>query len=264
MKRTWIFLALIAIVVALFTQTALAAEVLNYSLAGHSINIQINPDGSDNVVEKFFISFKDDAAKAQFRDKSTALGTILEEWKKLNPLFTPSLGDKSTNKQISYTEGDQSYLQISYSLTEPLMAKGKEATMLTEYSIKVDYFNSFYQSGLWIIPEKTTISIELPPGAEIRDTIQPDAEIGSDGARKVVTWTGYKSGNQLALNYVLWKKIEPVVDLNAINNFLFKSREGVVLIAIIILILAGIVWQRKSIYTKIEDFVEKHSLIKEE
>ncbi len=262
MKRTWVFLALA--IILLFAQTAFAAEVLNYSLSGHNINIQINPDGSDSVVEKFFITFKDDLAKAQFRDKSTALGTILEEWTKINPLFTPSLGDKSTNKQIAYTEGDQSYLQISYSLTEPLTAKGKEATMLTEYSIKVDYFNSFYQSGLWIIPEKTTISIELPPGAEIKGTIQPDAIISSSGARKVVNWAGYKSGNRLALNYVLWKKIEPVVDINAINTFLFKSREGMALIAIIIIILAGLVWQRKGIYGKIEDFVEKHSTIKEE
>jgi hypothetical protein len=261
MKRTILVLLLATLI---FAQTAFAAEIFNYSLGGHSINIQINPDGSDSVVEKFFINFNDDAAKAQFRDKSTALGTILEEWKKLNPLFTPSLGEKSTNKQISYTEGDESYLQISYSLTEPLMAKGKEATMLTEYSIKVDYFNSFYQSGLWIIPERTNISIELPPGAEIKDDIQPDAVISTSGARKVATWTGYKSGNQLALNYVLWKKIEPVVDLNAINNFLFKSREGMVLIAIIVLILAGLVWQRGKIYKKIEDFVEKHSTIQEE
>jgi len=263
MKKTLAVLAF-CVIILISAQSAFAAEVLNYSLGGHSINIQINPDGSDNVVEKFFINFNDNVAKAQFREKSTALGTILDEWKKLNPLFTPSLGDKSTNKQISYTEGDQSYLQISYTLTEPLTAKGKEATMLTEYSIKVDYFNSFYQSGLWIIPEKTTISIELPPGAELKDTIQPDAVISTNGSRKVVTWTGYKSGNQLALNYVLWKKIEPVVDLNAINTFLFKSREGMVLIAIIILILAGIVWQRKRIYSKIEDFVENHSVIRED
>lgn len=241
-----------------------AAHALDYQIAQHTINVTISTDAKDTVVEKFFINFPNDSAKIAFRENSLQLGTSIDEWKRLNPLFVSSLGENVQNKKIAYNEGEQNYLQISYDLIDPLMAKGKEATMLTEYDLKVNYFNSFYQAGLWIIPENTSISIELPPGAEVRDAIEPDSATTTNGTRKVITWQGYKSANKLSLSYVLWKKITPVIDLSATTNFLFKTQLGLLFLAIVAAIIAVIAWQRKKIGRRLEEFVEKHSVLKEE
>ncbi|MEI7943020.1 MAG: hypothetical protein WCH76_07675, partial [Candidatus Riflemargulisbacteria bacterium] len=174
-----LLITLILGIVVLFIGNAYA---LDYQITQHTINVQISVEGKDTVIEKFFINFPNDAEKISFRENSLQLGTSIDEWKKLNPLFVSSLGDNTQNKKIAYNEGVQSYLQISYDLSEPLMAKGKEATMITEYSLKVNYFNSFYQAGLWIIPENTSISIEIPAGAEIKGTIEPDATTSKNGA----------------------------------------------------------------------------------
>ena len=239
-------------------------HAIDYSVTSHTIDIQIAGEGNDTVIEKFFVGFPNEVEKKAFRDNSLLLGTNIDEWKSFNQEFTTSLGQNTSNKKISYTEGEQNYLQISYDLAEPLMAKGKETTMVTEYLIKVNYFNAFYQAGLWIIPDNTKISIELPPGAEIRDTVEPQASITNAGSRKIVAWEGYKSGNRLTLNYIMWKKIDPVIDLNALTLFLFNTQEGMLLILIVIIAIVVIVWQRKKITQKIEEFVETNSIIKEE
>jgi hypothetical protein len=240
------------------------ANAIVYSVASHSISVQIATEGNDTVVEKFFINFPNEGEKIAFREKGLLLGTNIEGWKEFNPSFTPSLGQNTLNKKISYTEGEQNYLQLSYDLSDPLMAKGKETSMVTEYVIKVNYFNSFYQSGLWIIPDNTSINIELPPGAEIKETAEPQASISSAGSRKVVVWQGYKNGNRLSLSYILWKKIDPVIDLNEMTSFLFKTQIGMVIVAAIIIALGIIIANRKRIKEMIEGFVENNSLIQEE
>jgi len=244
--------------------TVSCAHAINYSVSQRAINIQINTGGQDFVTERFYLYFPNETERILFREKSFEIGTDIQKWGTFNSLFAPSLGDNTSNKKISYNEGEQNYLEISYMLSEPLMAKGKEAQMLTEYRLKVNYFNSFYQAGLWIIPENTRITVELPPGAEIREAIEPQATVGSSGTRKTIIWEGYKSVNKLSLSYVLWKKMEPVVDLNEMMNFMTKTNEGRIITAALIAAFVLILWQRKKIAEKIEDFVEKNSIIKEE
>jgi len=251
------------LIFALLLVMLTSVNALDYSVYKHTITIIIG-DTTDSAVEKFYISFPSEAEKIAFREKSLELGTNLEEWSKINSAFVPNLGQNTSKKKIGYTEGEQNYLQISYDLTETLMAKGKEATMVTEYTMKVSYFNLFYQAGLWIIPDNTEINIELPPGAEIRDIIEPQANVTRNVARQVVSWQGYKSGSKLSLNYILWKKIDPVFDLNGMLNFITKTTEGNIIGALIILIIIGIIWQRKKISRAIEEFVETNSLIQEE
>ncbi|MFA5931273.1 MAG: hypothetical protein WC821_03095 [archaeon] len=256
-----LILVLILLLIAIFLTNVSAAT---YPISNHTIQIQINSEGTDKVVEKYFIFFVDEKTKIAFRNKSLELGTNLDAWKNFDASFVPTLDPNALNKKIAYVEGVDSYLQISYDLSEQLMAKGKEATMMTEYNLKVNFFNSFYTAGQWTIPENTTVSVELPPGAEIRETVVPQATITTNGSRKIVNWQGYKRGNELTLNYILWKKITPVVDINAITSFLFKTQEGLILILISIIILIVIIMQRKKITHAIEEFVEKNSIIQEE
>ncbi|MFA6064702.1 MAG: hypothetical protein WCW44_06490 [archaeon] len=239
-------------------------HALDYKPTTHSITIQISTEGNDKVIEKYYISFPTDADKLAFREKSVELGTSLDAWKQFNSNFSPSLGENTLNKKISYNEGEQNYLQISYDLSEPLMAKLKESTMATEYTIKVNYFDSFYHSGQWIIPEKTSISIELPPGAEIRSSTGFQTTTSKNVSRQVITWNGYQTTNELVMSYIVWKTMDPVIDLNAITNFLFKTQEGIILLLISAIIIIVLVMNRKKIYDSIEGFVEANSTIKEE
>jgi hypothetical protein len=247
------------------------SAAIDYAITTHTINIQIGLDNKDSnepakdtVIEKYNLYFATDADKVAFREKSLELGTSIDEWKKYNARFVPSLGENTLNKKIAYNEGEENYLQISYTLPDQLMAKGKEASMMTEYTLKVNYFNSFYQSGMWIIPEGTRITIELPPGAEVREAVEPQADIISNATRRNVVWNGYKSTNKLFIAYVMWKQITPVVDFGYITNFLTKTEAGWAIIIGILAILVVLVWKRKLISSRIEGFVEKHSMIKEE
>lgn len=239
-------------------------NAVDYTITEHTLNIQITNEGNDKIEERFYISFPNENEKISFRDKSLQLGTSLDNWKEFNKIFTQSIVENTLNKKIAYNEGEQNYLLLSYDLSETFMAKGKETSMLTEYVVKVNYFNSFYQAGLWIIPDNTKITVELPPGAEVRDAIEPEAVTTKQGTRTIISWQGYKSANKLALNYVLWKKMDPLVDLSAFNVFLFKTQAGQITIIAILLIIIILFWQRKKIVESIENFVENNSLIKEE
>ena len=210
------------------------------------------------------MTFDDETSKISFREKSLELGTNLEKWQLFNPVFTQSITQNTLNKKISYNEGAQNYLLLSYDLSEEFMAKGKETNMVTEYTLKANYLDSFYQLGLWIIPTNTKLMIDLPPGAEVRDIVEPEATITTQGTRKTITWQGYKSANRLSLNYILWKKMDPLLDISELNHFLFRTQTGQLIILAIIVLTGVLFWQRKKIVNAIEEFVENNSLIKEE
>lgn len=243
-------------------------NALSFGINQHSITIQIATEGNDKVTEKFYLNFPDENEKANFRQKSLEIGTSQEAWKQLNSEFTQSLSGNTLNKKIAVelpqNASDQSYLEMSYDLQDTLMNKEKETTLMEEYAMKINYFDSFYDAGNWIIPKDTTINIELPPGAKIEGTVAPEATIVTSGTKIIVTWEGYKSKNELNLKYTLWKKTDPIIDFNKLTNFLFNTTTGVTLIGIIIVIVLAIIWQRKKISGAIENFVENNSTIKEE
>ncbi len=237
----------------------------SYSITKHSINLEISSEGEAKIVEKFYLFFPTETDKIAFRDKSTSIGSDFEGWKKYNSRFAPSIGsENTTNGKISYNEGVESYLEISYELPEPLMAKGKETAMVIEYSIKANYLNNYYQSGIWIIPDNTVMTIELPPGADVKESIEPPSLITLQGSRKVITWEGYKSANRLTVNYILWKKVAPVIDISSLLTLLFKTTQGQIAILISAIIVVIILWKKKFITDRIERFVEENTKIEED
>jgi hypothetical protein len=236
-----------------------------YSITSHTINIQVEADGKASITERFYLYFPTNDDKVFFRGKSIEFGSSIEKWSSFNSRFDPTIGSNNLiNGTISYNEGEENFLEIRYGLTDSIMAKGKETNLVVEYSIKANYFNKLFQSGIWIIPDNTDLTIELPPGADIRENIEPKAEIATSGLRKLVIWKGYKSGNRLNLDYVLWKKIDPVVDLNSLSTFTFRTSTGQIILVISTLIILGILWKRKKIANKIEEFVESNTKIEEE
>jgi len=252
---------LLVLSILMLAQVAFAGT---YSITKQSVNMEINVLGEAKIVEKFYLYFPSDGDKIAFRNNSTSIGSNFEEWKKYNTKFAPSIGsDSVTNGKISYNEGVESYLEISYELQEPLMSKGKETAMVSEYTLKANYLNNYYQSGIWIIPDNTTMTIELPPGAEIKENIEPPAII-TQGSKKIITWEGYKSANRLTVNYILWKKVAPVVDISSLLTLLFKTTQGQILVLLSVVVIVIILWKKQFITDKIERFVEENSKIEEE
>ena len=240
------------------------ASAQNYGIWSHNIEINIDADGFAQISEKFHLFFPTEADKLDFREQSNILGTNGTKWQEFNSAFVPTIGSSNiVSPKIAYNESDDSYLEITYSLSEPLMSKGKETALIEEYSIKAVYLNNLYRSGIWVIPDNTRLSIELPAGAEIKDNIEPQAEIITIGSKKIIFWEGYKSGNQLQVKYVIWKKINPIVDLNEFSYFLFRTSEGAIVILAILVVVGFIVWKRKAFASKIEKFVENNTKFEE-
>ncbi len=256
MKKILLFVLFILLLGVSFSET--------YSVYSHLINIQVNTDGFVTINEKFSIYFPTEQDKVNFRETSTNLGSDIAKWENFNPKFTPTIGANNlTSGIISYTEGKSNFLELTYELLDPLMEKGKETNMVIEYSLKASYLNALFEPPFWVIPDGTDLIIELPPGASVKGTVEPKAETVSSGTKQLVIWKGYKSGSRLEMNYILWKKSDPVVDINALSNFLFKTREGLLTIVIGIIIILILIWKRKKIVNRIESFVEKHTLIEE-
>jgi hypothetical protein len=255
------FLLLVCLFVLLFS-TFVSAQ--NYGIWLHTIDIELNSSGEAQISEKFHLFFPTDEDKLDFRTVSTRFGSNIREWEKFNPRFTPTIGNNNTvNGKISYSDGEANYLELNYGLLDSIMAQGKETSLITEYSVKANYFNKLYESGLWVIPDNTQINITFPPGAEIKDTIAPSALASVDGSRRVITWNGYKSANQLSVKYILWKKISPIVDLEEFSNYLFRTSEGLTVLFVILILILIVVWQRKKIGGKIESFVENNTILEE-
>jgi hypothetical protein len=237
----------------------------NYDVTRHTVNVNINVDGTAEITEKFYLYFGNEQDKIKFRQKSLEFGSSLEKWKEFNPVFMPTIGPNNIiNGKITYSESEENFLEIKYGLSDALMAKGKETNLMEEFNIKATYLNNLFESGLWIIPDNTIISIELPAGAELVDNVSPDATINLIGNRRIIVWEGYKSANRLNVRYILWKKINPLLDLNELTNFLFRTNEGFVIIGFFIIIIGSIIWKRKYFSSKIESFVENNTLFEED
>jgi len=261
MKRVFGLTVFLVLLISL-TSIAFAEDFPadGFGIWSKNIEIKLDAEGKAQVSEKYYLYFSDDTAKLDFRNKSTELGLNLDKWKQFNSVFAPTIGqDNLINGKTSYIEGDPALLDISYDLVDSLMDRKRETTLMEEYSIKANYFNKLYQSGIWIIPDNVTISIILPPGAEIRGDVQPNATIENSGSSKKITWTGYASANQLALTYLLWKKTDPIIDMAVINDFIFRTNEGIALLAIIGVIIIIVLWKRKKIANKIEGYVEENT-----
>jgi len=244
--------------------------ILSFSFADthiitfHTINLDVDADGFAQITERYYLYFPTQDDKLAFREKSTMLGYDPVNWTNFDPKFTTTVGSNNlTGGVISYADGEASFLELKYNLKDPLMEKVQETNMVIEFSMKASYFNKLFEPPFWVIPDNTNITLALPPGASVKNSVEPKASTTTIGTKQSIFWEGYKSAGELKVNYVLWKKSDPVVDINALTNFLFKTTQGIITIIIGIIILLLLIWKRKKISNKIENFVENHTVIEE-
>ena len=245
---------LVLIAVLLFFSTAYA-QVYTHTL--HSIEITVDKEGRAAVVERFFLVFPNARQLLDFRDKSTELGVDLQKWNEFDSKIYPHIGAKEDvrNAFISLIEEPQKYLELRYALADPLMTKAGETSRIVTYALDDGQFREYDTGSFIVIPQSTIISIILPTPIEIVGTISPDATF----ANNTVTWTGYKSTNNLALKYNLFKQIASQFEVSkAISGFLASDYSTIVLIALLAVIIT-LYMKRRKIAGRMENYIIEHS-----
>ncbi len=248
---------LIALALAVFFFVGFAhAQSPYYSIVSHTIDMEIDEYGFASISEKFFLQFPTDAQLQEFRQKNAEIGISLEAWKEFDSRIFPHIGNENelNRAEVSFVENNAKYLEIKYSLNTPIAEKTGETSRMTEFSLLSKFLGQFLQGGAFIIPENTSISVQLPSFAEIQSPIKPEAAVSANS----VTWQGYKSSNVLQLNYRIVKQIASI-NLSESIAALTSSPLFLVFVIIAVIIVAIVLQKRKKISEKIENFIVENS-----
>ncbi len=246
----------IALVFAILLVLSSLASAQVYQITTKSIEIAVDEDGGAQITEKFFLSFPDAYQVQLFREEIVDIGVDLWGWQQLNDEFKPTLGKEQDQvvSDIGFVENDFKYLEIKYTLKEPLMAKQSETSRRAEFALNEKFFSGFLDGSLWVLPTNVSIIIDLPLQAELTNDIKPEANVSGNR----IVWTGYKSTNVLSLKYTLWKQISTVT-LNELAAGIAQSELFTPLLGVSVVILLAIVWKRKAIAGKIESYLVENS-----
>lgn len=229
-----------------------------YILENHSIEISVDDAGNAQVAERYYLNFQNDQQLADFRKTVADIGVDVGGWRTYDQRIYPRIGQPEgiAVNGISFIENENSldFLQMNYSLKSPIMEKKSETSRVVEYGLKADAFSNFIDGSLWVIPKNTTITVLLPRGVEIHRPVKPDAIVGEN----TVIWTGYVFGNELELNYSLFKEIASF-DLGQAIAGLMGSDLFLVLLAVAAVVFAIVLVKRKAIAGGVENYVTAHS-----
>ncbi len=232
-----------------------------YLLEKHEINISVNETGNAAVRERYFLFFQNEQQFVDFQQTKSEIGISIEGWRSYDSRIFPYIGQERDIevRGISFNEDMGRLLQtleINYALKEPLMEKKMETSRVIEYGIKTKFFNQFLQGPFLVIPENTTIVIELPRGIKINEPVKPPALI--EGS--TVTWEGYVSvsGDEFDLGYSLFKQIASF-DFRDFLQELVQSDLFLILVAFIAIASLIILVKRKSITNRVEHYIVEHS-----
>ena len=245
---------ILALAIMLFFAANAAAQ--SYEITKHTIDIKVDQKGFARVTERFFLVFPNEFNLRVFRQTSEENGVSLLSWKSFDERIHTYIGEQKDieNAQVGFVENEEKYLEINYGLKNAIAHATAETTRRTEFKLKENFFREFLVGALWIIPDNTTIRIELPHQAEIQGTVKPDATIQGNG----IAFQGYKSSNVLEVKYRMWKQIASFDLQQAIQEFL--GSELMILLAIVVFAMAIMAYtKRKEITQKIENYIVEHS-----
>lgn len=231
-----------------------------YSILGHTVEITVDNSGYGDISEKFALSFPNETQLENFKTKSQELGVDLANWEAFDSRIFAHIGrGKFTIKSSTVSFDDKSkFLDIHYTLTDPIMEKTDETSRVITYRLKTNAFTTFDVGNFWEIPANTVIRFELPNSVEVAQPVSPAAAVTNN----VVVWEGYKISNDLKLQYNFFKEIAPSFDLSAFILNLTSTSFFMPLMAVILVALGVVYWKRATLSEKIENYIVRHSEIK--
>jgi len=230
----------------LFFTTSCFAQIF-YVMDSHVIEIRVDAEGNTEIMERYFLSFQNENQKVNFREEVNQIGISIDGWNEYDNRIYPRIGQPAdiSVQGISFIEDPAAldFLEITYNLETPIMEKKLETSRVIEYSLKPKFLNEFTEGSLWLIPEGTSII-----------GVKPDASIEGN----TVVWNGYVSGNELFLEYSHFKNITSF-DLNQSIQDLMQSDIFLFVVAIVAIGLIIVFAKRKTIETKIEEYIVENS-----
>lgn len=257
---------IIMIIIAILMLSGISNAVV-YDISNHVISIDLDGLGNAKIEERYYLNFPNTYQIEEFRQKSNQLGIDLDAWKEFDQRIQPSIGTISDliKGNITFTEKENIYLQLSYEIKEPITQKLNETSRITEHLVKTTkYFQNFNNGDIWIIPENTTLLFKIPLNSKIDDSIKPTPKTYMNEGKQIIEYTGYISSNELTIKYTFWKQIAPTLNIQQFFQEIQNSGIGMILI-VIILILLGIGYMKREIITeKIENYIIEHSELNEE
>ncbi len=235
-----------------------SASAQFYIMDRHELSIEVDSIGNAEINEKYFLLFQNEQQLADFRQAVSQIGVSLDDWREYDERIFPHIGLEKDLivSGISFVEEESSldFLEITYTLKEPIMEKKRETSRVIDYGLKAKFFNEFKDGPVWVIPEGTSISVQLPRGVEINGLVKPESLV--EGTN--ITWKGYASGNELFLEYSFFKQIASF-DLSKLISEMMQSDLFWIFVAVAAVIVGVLFLKRKRISGKIESYVISHS-----
>lgn len=242
------------LVLFLLLANAAALEVNN-----RTIQISIDKQGYAHIIENYFLRFSHPFEFEQFKTEAEENKSSLLAWGADFNWFYPHFGDRiGTSAPKYYVTFDESerLLTLDYTLTERFANLESEEARETFWKISDRRLSEFEKQGLIVIPENTTMSITLPPEAEINlAKLSSNAKVEGNTVMLHAISTNY-----INLQYSISKPIASVDSYEIIQNLLTGS-ENILIIAVLIVIAALVFWRRRGISERIEKYIIEHSEI---
>lgn len=240
MKRFFLFLLLFS--------SAFAVQIVN-----HDIKITIKEDGPSEVIEEYLLRITLDEEKTEF-ERLLKESTSFEEWKEFGPEKTINYGHTSLDIFAEFTKSDFAVVTFKYEVTglvESIEKIGKQEIVgITERSF------GFYDGERIELPydPPTTLSVLVPSTKEIVEVEPPNfvttIEIGVDGTQYYrYEWDYRKPFNSDTFRVVYSEKLtlQSQLSIEVIMNDIQRKLGNPINLAAAIIVLAVIIWYRKSI-----------------
>ncbi|MBN2126968.1 MAG: hypothetical protein JW703_01085, partial [Candidatus Diapherotrites archaeon] len=239
---------------------ALISSCYAVTVREHEIIVSIDKEGSASVTENYYLDFDHVFDENRFLETAKKNSSSLSAWRADYDFFYTPLTKNQENpvksSSIQWNEKNN-MLVLNYELNEKLASIISAQPREDTWKINDSVLSSFIESGLIKIPSNTKITFEIPFNAEIT----------TEGLENIAVIEGNKitlsgiSTNFIPLIYKIQKSITPEVDTNIVEEIL-SNQMLMTGIALFLILLCGITFiKRKTIETKIENYIVNHSEI---
>ncbi|MFH0714708.1 MAG: hypothetical protein V1847_01920 [Candidatus Diapherotrites archaeon] len=240
----------------LLTVLILSSVALGQSLASESFTVTILDNQKATVAEHYYFSFFNQFEKDDFLQTVQNNGRDLLAWQAFDSNITFHFGTQSTVSNASF-EFDSAHdaLVLKYNTDFEVMQKVAEDPRTETWQVLNSLYKIYDKGSVIVIPTSTPLEIIVPASASITQTPEK-AEVRGN----LISLSGI-SQTQLIIQYTLSKPLAPAPNTAQLLQDFFNNRFNLVIVAILILLLAGIAWKRKDVEKKVENFVVAHSEI---
>ncbi len=234
----------------------LAATIHAAELTGQQYFISVQENATGKIVELYYFSFLDSADKEEFQKTVQKNGSSLLAWQAFDSDIHIHFGELSDVANATFQfDAESDALVLQYDADYAIVQKTAEDPRTETWTFNSKLFREFDKGSIYVIPSTSTVDIVLPLNAIVVNV--PEKAVVSENRIRFSN----VSQTSLDIQYTLPKTIAPAPDTATLLKEFFDNRFNLIIVAILILFLVFVLWKRKEVGKKIEDFVVAHSEI---